>query len=127
MLSGMNGLDGFSPMQGSLQGLGKSPAGSVGLGKMRFGNADETDEATKSPNAGNVLNNFSNALKDQMQHISDLDAASNEAKQTYAVGGDIQLHDVMIASEKADLSLQLAMQIRNKAVSAYQEISRMSV
>lgn len=35
------------------------------------------------------------------------------------------LHSAMIAVEKADLSFQLMMQVRNKIVSAYQEISRM--
>jgi len=38
-------------------------------------------------------------------------------------GGDV--HTAMIAVEKADLSFQLMMQVRNKVVQAYQEISRM--
>jgi len=38
-------------------------------------------------------------------------------------GGDV--HSALIAVEKADLSFQLMMQVRNKIVSAYQEISRM--
>jgi flagellar hook-basal body complex protein FliE len=39
-------------------------------------------------------------------------------------GGD--LHTAMIAVEKADLSFQLMLQVRNKIVAAYQEISRMN-
>jgi len=38
-------------------------------------------------------------------------------------GGDV--HSALIAVEKADLSFQLMMQVRNKIVSAYEEISRM--
>ena len=40
-------------------------------------------------------------------------------------GNGIDVHNAMIAVEKADLSFQLMMQVRNKIVAAYQEISRM--
>ncbi|MBW1778359.1 MAG: flagellar hook-basal body complex protein FliE [Deltaproteobacteria bacterium] len=42
-------------------------------------------------------------------------------------GRSQDLHDVMIAMEKADLSLRLLVQVRNKMVDAYQEIMRMQV
>ena len=44
-----------------------------------------------------------------------------------AAGEPVELHDVMIAMEEADLSLRLALQVRNKLVEAYQEIQRMQV
>ena len=40
-------------------------------------------------------------------------------------GTGIDVHSAMIAVEQADLSFQLMMQVRNKIVAAYQEISRM--
>lgn len=40
-------------------------------------------------------------------------------------GNGVDVHTAMIAVEKADLSFQLMMQVRNKIVAAYQEISRM--
>ena len=40
-------------------------------------------------------------------------------------GNGSDVHSALIAVEKADLSFQLMMQVRNKIVSAYQEISRM--
>ena len=40
---------------------------------------------------------------------------------------DTDLHSVMLALEKADLSFQMMMQVRNKFVQAYQEIMRMQV
>ncbi len=85
-----------------------------------------TDHET-SGQPGNVLDSFGNILKDQMSNINQLQAEAAQAKQIYAVGGDIDLHNVMIAGEKAELSLQLAMQVRNKMINAYQEITRMSV
>lgn len=100
----------------------------AGANKLRFGKNDEAIEENGVPsNAGNVLNHFGDALKKQMNTINDTQAAADNAQQTYATGGDIELHNVMIATEKAELSLQLAMQIRNKAVAAYQEISHMNI
>lgn len=42
-------------------------------------------------------------------------------------GDDVDVHDVAIAGEKAKISLELVLQIRNKALDAYQEIMRMQV
>ena len=44
-----------------------------------------------------------------------------------AVGGSTDLHDVVLAAELESLSFDLAVQIRNRLVDAYQEIFRMSV
>ena len=43
------------------------------------------------------------------------------------LGDEIDLHNVVIASEKARASLELTLQIRNKAMEAYQEIMRMQI
>ena len=50
---------------------------------------------------------------------------ANRMTEEFAVGRDFDLHDIMIASEKADLSFRLLLQIRNKLLDAYQEIMRM--
>jgi len=50
---------------------------------------------------------------------------ANRKTEEFAVGKDYDLHDIMIASEKADLSFRLLLQIRNKLLDAYQEIMRM--
>ena len=42
-------------------------------------------------------------------------------------GGDVDVHEMMIAMEKADMSLRLLVQVRNKTVDAYKEIMRMQV
>lgn len=76
---------------------------------------------------GNILQSFGNVLQDQMSSINQLQVEADQAKQTFAVGGDIELHNVIMASEKAGLALELAMQVRNKAIAAYQEISHMTV
>jgi flagellar hook-basal body complex protein FliE len=61
--------------------------------------------------------------------VTGTEAASGQANE--AVGrmldGSGDVHDAMIALQRADLSLQLTVQIRNKLVSAYQEIMRMPI
>lgn len=71
--------------------------------------------------------NFAQSLKDAIATVNEGQIASDKATNTLISGGDIELHDVMIASQKASVSLDLTMQVRNKAVEAYQEIMRMSV
>jgi|SRR5215475_4016805 len=59
---------------------------------------------------------------DQVQDIQD-DAQTKVADLLNGNGAD--LHRAMIAVEKADLSFQLMMQVRNRIVAAYQEVSRL--
>jgi flagellar hook-basal body complex protein FliE len=64
------------------------------------------------------------------QALQDVNAAQNESEKltSQLVTGEVKdIHDVMIASQKASLSLQLTVQVRNKVVEAYQEVLRMQV
>lgn len=84
-------------------------------------------DSTQDGNVGEALDSFGGLLKEQMDKINSLQNNANQAVQTYATGGDIELHNVITAVEKSDMALQLAVQVRNRLVSAYQEISRMQV
>jgi flagellar hook-basal body complex protein FliE len=68
---------------------------------------------------------FADTLNDVMNQMGGLqaDAGTKVASVLEGNGGDV--HSALIAVEKADLSFQLMLQVRNKIVSAYQEISRM--
>jgi flagellar hook-basal body complex protein FliE len=64
------------------------------------------------------------------QAFNQINQSQNEADQlvTQMVNGNVNdLHNVMIAVEKAEIMLRLAVQVRDKAVSAYQEVMRMQV
>lgn len=52
---------------------------------------------------------------------------SEKLSQDYAFGKDVELHQVVLAAEEANMALQLTVQIRNKIVEAYQEITRMQL
>jgi flagellar hook-basal body complex protein FliE len=70
---------------------------------------------------------FSTVLKDAINQVNDTQIASDKATNTLIKGGDIELHDVMIAAEKSSIMLQTTIEVRNKVVEAYQEIMRMSM
>jgi len=62
--------------------------------------------------------------------LSEVNAAQLEAEAaavSLALGEVHDVHQVTLAMEKADLMLQLTIRIRNKAIEAYQEISRMQI
>ncbi len=80
-----------------------------------------------SDDAGEVLEGFGSMLKKEMEKINHLQAEANAATQAYATGGNIELHNVITAVEKADMNLQLAVQVRNRLVSGYQELWRMQI
>ncbi len=74
--------------------------------------------------AGNSVGRMFEALLDNAaDNLKEADQTAFQANTS----GPVDLHDVMIAMEKADISLRLLVQVRNKAVDAYQEIMRMQV
>lgn len=68
---------------------------------------------------------FADTLKDFTRYVDGELQKADQIKQEFAVGTRADLHEVMIASEKADLSFRLLLQMRNKMLEAYQEIMRM--
>lgn len=70
---------------------------------------------------------FSTVLKDAINTVNDSQIASDNMTNKLVNGEDVDLHDVMISAQKAKITLNTALQIRNKVVEAYQEIMRMTV
>lgn len=77
--------------------------------------------------AENGMTDFLKPFQEGLQQVDKLHKDSARLANEAALGGDVDLHDVMIASEKASVSMQLTMQVRNKLVEAYQEMMRMQV
>jgi flagellar hook-basal body complex protein FliE len=68
---------------------------------------------------------FLDTLKGAMGQVQQLQGDASKQVADLISGKGQDIHSAMIAVEKADLSFQMMMQVRNKIVSAYQEISRM--
>lgn len=70
---------------------------------------------------------FGDVLKDALKEVSNAQNVSDQKTNQLVTGEVKDVHEVMIASQKASLSLQMTMQVRNKVVEAYQEVMRMQV
>ncbi|OEG00398.1 flagellar hook-basal body complex protein FliE [Vulcanibacillus modesticaldus] len=70
---------------------------------------------------------FSDVLKEALNGVTEDIKIAQELSDKIATGDVKDLHQVMIAMEKANLGLQLTVQVRNKVVEAYQEVMRMQV
>ena len=69
---------------------------------------------------------FGNMLEDAIQQVNNLEMESQKEMDKF-LAQDTDLHSVVMALEKADISFQVMMQVRNKIVSAYQEIMKTQV
>jgi len=70
---------------------------------------------------------FGTFLKDAIQEVNNKQSESDMMTGKLVRGGDVELHDVMITSQKASIALNATMEVRNKVIEAYQEIIRMPV
>ncbi|MDA1475544.1 flagellar hook-basal body complex protein FliE [Bacillus changyiensis] len=70
---------------------------------------------------------FSNMLKNSINALNHSQNQSDKLTNALALGQNVNLDEVMIAAQKANVSLTAAIEFRNKAVEAYQEIMRMQV
>jgi flagellar hook-basal body complex protein FliE len=70
---------------------------------------------------------FQSLLEGMIGGVEQSQTQAQQAAQNFLSGGDEELHSVALAAQRADLQFNLFLQVRNKAVSAYQEIMRMQV
>jgi flagellar hook-basal body complex protein FliE len=70
---------------------------------------------------------FGDMLTSMMSKVNDTQIAGDQAIVKLESGEAKHLHEVMIAVEEADISLRMLVQMRNKALSAYEEIMRMQI
>jgi flagellar hook-basal body complex protein FliE len=68
---------------------------------------------------------FSQLLKNSIEEMNDMQVQSDQMTEKLVRGENVDLHQMMIASQKASITLQTTMEVRNKVVEAYQEIMRM--
>ena len=70
---------------------------------------------------------FGDILTTMVEQTNEQQQRADQAIVQLHSGGEKNLHEAMIAMEKADVSLRYTIQVRNKAIDAYQEIMRMQV
>ena len=84
---------------------------------------DKNDMAGIGLFANEIGNTFGNALN----AVNDAKLYSEKLEEDLAMGGSTNIHEAMIAAEKAELSMQMAIQVRNRILTAYTEINSMAI
>ena len=76
--------------------------------------------ATDAGSTGTVP--FAGVLQSMVQQTSLLDQKASQTVTGLLNGSGVEIHDAMIATQKADMAFELALQVRNKVVGAYQQM-----
>lgn len=92
------------------------------LPKLDIRSASETQE-----NPSNKSESFMDILMGALGNVDSLQKNAAASAEKLALGDESYLHTTMIAYEKANLALQLTIEVRNKIVEAYQEIMRIQM
>lgn len=94
--------------------------GSIGPNEL----AVKTQPPQKSaPASGQV--SFGQWLHQSLEKVNQLQQQSETAAMKLATGENKDIHGTMIAMQKADIATSLMIEVRNKLISAYDEIKRM--
>ena len=148
--SDKNGMTAFDNiLNGKMQEMSNIPQGpiintgiqmNVGLENMgispieRLDNVTQPQESSMDSNkkrsnspVENMANDIGNAFSKSLNDVNASQNAAYEAAETFASGGDISVHEVMLASQKANLTMQMALQMRNRLINAYNEIYNVRV
>ena len=93
-----------------------------GIGSIidAISSADKADESSGGES-------FANILSSALDNVAETESASDAGTAALLSGEDISIHEAVIATEKAELALELALQVRNKVVDAYKEIMQMQL
>lgn len=72
-------------------------------------------------------NSFFDMLKSKLDEVNSKQIDAENTTQGFIQGDNTDIHNVMLSTEEAKMSLELAVQVRNKIVDAYQELNRMQL
>ena len=83
--------------------------------------------STAAGSAAKDGSSFASALDGAIQSMEQPGNQANTAIQNFLNGDGEELHNVALAVQKASLAFDLGLQVRNKVVSAYQEVMKMQI
>lgn len=87
----------------------------------------EEEKLSKPQEEKPFMELMGNSIMGGLNSVDAQRKAADDAKVLFATGGDISVHEVMIAAQKASLSTQMAIQIRNRILNTYTELSQMQL
>ena len=102
----------------------------INAGNVNIPNLDMTAAQSSVQPKSEVqktLNHFGESFTDGIKNINQKQVEAENAVEALASGEDISVHEVMIAAEKANLSMQMGLQLRNKIITAYNELYNVKI
>jgi flagellar hook-basal body complex protein FliE len=93
------------------------PAGNLAAGTASL--------AGNSATASNGATPFADLFADSIGQVNQLETQAHSAVSGLMTGSGVDVHQAMIATEKASMAFELALAVRNKAVQAYQQVMSM--
>ena len=79
-----------------------------------------------SPTA-QMASDIGKGIKNSLQDLNNTQHDAERKIEIFAAGGDVSIHDVMISAEKSSIAMQMAIQLRNQVLNAYNELRNISV
>lgn len=101
-----------APIQGGAQYF-------VGMDSINAQKIENLSDTAKMAN--DIKEGFSHGLNS----LNNIEKQAEDDFETFASGGDISIHDVMISAQKSSLAMQMAIQLRNQMLSAYNEFKNL--
>ena len=95
--------------------------------RMNRVGAMDAAEAGAGDSIGSKGSTFADVLRNSLDQVNQHQVEADQAIREMVAGRSKNIHETMLAVERADSSLKLAMQVRNKILDAYREIMRMQV
>ena len=90
------------------------------------GNLTAFPELSRSPAEG-AAGHFGELLQSALNRVGTLHAEADQAVEDLTIGRATDIHSTMIAVEKAGIAMELALQIRNKLLNAYETLMRQQI
>lgn len=126
MQSGTGGISGVidtSKIEAMVAQLKAAAARASGPAAPAEADEQQANQAAAVPRA-----DFANILKSSLDSVNSQQQQAGQLSKAYTMGDDsVNLSDVMISAQKANIALQTTIQVRNKLLSAYTEIMNMQV
>ena len=70
---------------------------------------------------------FGSVLQDAIKKVGEFNDNASKSVESFLSGEGDDLHKTIMATQRADLAMELFLQVRNKVVQAYQEVMRMQI
>ncbi|MDR3606753.1 MAG: flagellar hook-basal body complex protein FliE [Oligoflexia bacterium] len=123
-------VQGLMGMGGGVQPAAAPEAGVIREMQAQGMEVPSVDTASVGGAAGGAAGHpasFSDMLQKSIDQVNTYQHESDQAIKELVSGRTKNIHETMLTIERADTSLKLMMQVRNKALDAYREIMRMQV